>query len=101
MTYVQEATNDYVNKFCLLSLEDTFKLKEELMTRFKLPEKTAIQIVNLFTTPTIPLELNIILDKQPVTLTEEEKNDLLSVLRGYAEKYQTPKEEPEPPKEEI
>ncbi|NVM54598.1 MAG: hypothetical protein HWN66_12915 [Candidatus Helarchaeota archaeon] len=86
LTYVQQVTLDYVNKFSRYSLEDTLKLKEELMTRFNLSEKAAIQIVNLFTPPLSLLELNIVLDKEPATLTEEQKGDLLDLLKSYVEK---------------
>ena len=86
LTYVQQVTLDYVNKFCRLSLEDAEKLKEELIKRFKISEKTAMQIVNLFTPPTIPTELNIILDKDPEDLTEEQKTDLIDLLKSYLEK---------------
>ncbi|MFX1295468.1 MAG: RNA polymerase Rpb4 family protein [Promethearchaeota archaeon] len=86
LTYVQQVTLDYVNKFCRYSLEDANKLKEELMTRFNLSEKTAIQIVNLYTPPKTPMELNIILDKEPVELTEEQIVDLIDLIKSFVEK---------------
>ncbi len=86
LSYVQSVTLDYVTKFCRYSLEDAIKLKGELINRFNLPEKVAIQIVNLYTTPTSDLELNIILDKTPVTLTDEQKRDIIDLINSYAEK---------------
>ncbi|NVM27393.1 MAG: hypothetical protein HWN65_01015 [Candidatus Helarchaeota archaeon] len=86
LSYVQQVTLDYVTKFSKFSIEDTLKLKEELMKKFNLSEKAAIQIVNLHTPPQINLELNIILDKEPITLTDEQKQDLIDLFRSYAEK---------------
>ncbi|MHA1650360.1 MAG: RNA polymerase Rpb4 family protein [Candidatus Helarchaeota archaeon] len=86
LSYVQQVTLDYVNKFCRYSLEDALNLKEELMNRFNLSEKTAIQLVNLYHPPTLPTELNIILDKEPVKLTEEQKQDIIDLIRSYVEK---------------
>ncbi|MHA1131997.1 MAG: RNA polymerase Rpb4 family protein [Candidatus Helarchaeota archaeon] len=86
LTYVQQVTLDYVTKFSRYSVEDARKFQQELIDRFNLSEKAAIQIVNLYTPPTIPTELNIILDKEPVTLTEEQKADLISLIRSYVEK---------------
>jgi DNA-directed RNA polymerase subunit F len=86
LTYVQQVTLDYVNKFCKYSIEDAQKLKEELLTKFKISEITAIQIVNLSTPPTSTLELNLILDKEPTTLTEDQKSELVALVKEYAEK---------------
>lgn len=86
LTYVQQITQAYVNKFSRYSVEDALKLKEEIMTRFKITEKTAIQLVNLYTPPAIPVELNIILDKEPVELTEQQKSDLILLIKSYIEK---------------
>jgi DNA-directed RNA polymerase subunit F len=88
LTYVQQVTLDYANKFSRYSVEDTLKLKEELMKRFGISEKAAIQIVNLNTPLTNPLELNIILDKEPITLSEEQKTDLISLIHSFVEKTQ-------------
>ena len=86
LTYVQQVTLDYVNKFSRYSVEDAKKLQEEIVNRFKLSEKAAIQLVNLNTPPTIAIELNIILDKEPVDLTEDQKTDLIALLKSYVEK---------------
>ncbi len=86
LTYVQQVTLDYVNKFSRYSVEDAKKLQEEIQNRFKLSEKAAIQLVNLYTPPTISIELNIILDKEPVDLTEDQKTDLIALLKSYVEK---------------
>jgi DNA-directed RNA polymerase subunit F len=87
LTYVQQVTIDYANKFCKYSLEDALKLKEDIINKFNLSENTAIQIVNLSTPPTSVLELNLILDKEPKTLTEAQKSDLVGLIQSYAEKY--------------
>lgn len=87
LTYVQQVTLDYTNKFCKYSLEDALQLKEDIIAKFNLSETAAIQIVNLFTPPSMILELNLILDKEPKTLTEAQKSDLITLIQSYAEKY--------------
>lgn len=87
LTYVQQVTLDYANKFCKYSLEDALQLKEDIITKFNLSENAAIQIVNLFTPPSTVLELNLILDKEPKTITEAQKSDLVILIQSYAEKY--------------
>ena len=86
LTYVQQVTLDYANKFCKYSLEDALKLKEDILNKFKLSPISAIQIVNLSTPPTNPLELNLILDKEPTTLTEEQKSELINLIKECVEK---------------
>ena len=86
LTYVQQVTLEYTSKFSRYPLEMALKLKEELMDRFKLPEKVAIQIVNLKTPINIPQELNIIFEKTSVDLKEEQKVDLIDFLKTYIEK---------------
>ncbi len=86
LTYVQQVTLDYVNKFCRYSLENARKLQEELISRFKISERAAIQLTNLSNPPTLPVELNIILDKEPIELTEEQKKDLVDLIQSYVEK---------------
>jgi len=86
LTYVQQVTLDYANKFCKYSVEDAKKLKEDLITKFKISEIIAIQIVNLTTPPTSTLELNLILDKEPTTLTEDQKSELIGLIKEYVEK---------------
>ncbi|HUX98328.1 MAG TPA: RNA polymerase Rpb4 family protein [Candidatus Deferrimicrobium sp.] len=86
LTYVQQVTLDYANKFSQISVEDTLKLKEELIKRFGLSEKIAIQIVSLYTPLTHPSELDIILEKEPITLTPEQKNDVIVLIHSFIEK---------------
>ena len=86
LSYVQQVTLDYVNKFSRFPREDALKLREELMTKFGLSERASNQIVNLYTPPVVAIELNIILDKEPVTLTEEQKGDLIEIINSYVEK---------------
>ena len=86
LSYVQQVTLDYVNKFSRFPREEALKLIEELMTKFGLSERASIQIVNLYTPPVAAIELNIILDKEPVTLTEEQKGDLILKIQSYVEK---------------
>lgn len=86
LTYVQQVTLDYANKFCKYALEDALKLKDDIVSKFKLSEITAIQIVNLSTPPTSTLELNLILDKEPTTLTEDQKSELIAIIKEYVER---------------
>ena len=86
LSYVQQVTLDYVNKFSRFPREEAVKLIEELMTKFGLSERASIQIVNLYTPPVAAIELNIILDKEPVSLTEEQKGDLIFKINSYVEK---------------
>jgi DNA-directed RNA polymerase subunit F len=86
LTYVQQVTLDYANKFCKYPLEDALKLKDEIIGKFKISEITAIQIVNLSTPPSSTLELNLILDKEPKTLTEEQKSELIALIKEYVER---------------
>ena len=86
LSYVQQVTLDYVNKFSRFPREEALKLIEELMTKFGLSERASIQIVNLYTPPVAAIELNIILDKEPVSLTEEQKGDLILKIQSYVEK---------------
>jgi DNA-directed RNA polymerase subunit F len=86
LSYVQQVTLDYVNKFSIYPLDEALKLKEDLKKKFGLSENTAIQLTNLATPPLAAVELNVILDKDPVTLTEEQKSDLVDVIAAYVEK---------------
>ncbi len=86
LSYVQQVTLDYVNKFSRFPREEALKLIEDLRTKFGLSERAAIQTVNLKTPPVSTIELNIILDKEPVTLTEEQKGDLIDIINSYVEK---------------
>ncbi|TFG05995.1 MAG: hypothetical protein EU536_00195 [Promethearchaeota archaeon] len=86
LSYVQQVTLDYVNKFTIYPLSEALKLKEELITRFGLSETTAIQLTSLASPPMAPVELNVILDKDPSNLTEEQKSDLADLITSYVEK---------------
>ena len=86
LTYVQQVTLDYANKFCKYSIDEALKLKAEIVTKFKISDITAIQIVNLSTPPTSTLELNLILDKEPKTLSEDQKSELINLIKEYAER---------------
>ncbi|MHA1267672.1 MAG: hypothetical protein ACTSRS_20720 [Candidatus Helarchaeota archaeon] len=85
LSYVQQVTLDYANKFNIYPRELALQLKEDLMTKFGLSENTAIQLVNLATPPMAAVELSVILDKEPVTLTPEQKSDLIDLITSYVE----------------
>ncbi|MHA1786149.1 MAG: hypothetical protein ACTSVY_06350 [Candidatus Helarchaeota archaeon] len=85
--YIQRKTLDYVTKFTTLSNEDSKRLLETLTgDKFNIEEKIAVQIVNLqYRFPETIEELDLIFDKSDVSLTEELKLDLLSILKEYKE----------------
>ena len=95
LSYVQSVTLDYVNKFTLYSLEDTFALKKELLERYEITESQANQIVGLKTPPTMPEELDLIFDKSDTRFSDEKKEEILSIIQKYSEKYIQDEEEPD------
>ena len=93
LSYIQGVTLDYVNKFSLYNLEDTFALKKELMDRYEIAENQANQIVGLQTPPTTPEELDLIFDKSDARFSNEKKQEILSIIQKYCEKYIKDEEE--------
>jgi len=88
LSYLQKMTYNYVNEFCKLSLEDALKFRNEIVQRFGLSINTATQIVNLRYLPSLVDELEIFLKKDPIKLSDEQKEELLNLIQIYKEKIE-------------
>ncbi|MHA1310239.1 MAG: hypothetical protein ACTSQO_04845 [Candidatus Helarchaeota archaeon] len=89
LSYLQKMTYNYVNEFCKLSLEDALKFRNEIVQRFGLSINTATQIVNLRYLPSLVDELEIFLKKDPIKLSDEQKEELLNLIQIYKEKIES------------
>lgn len=83
LSYVQRITLDYINKFSRFEAEESRKFVDELTSNFGIEEKYAIQIVNLSNLPETTAELDLIFDKSDTKLTEEQKNQMIELIKNY------------------
>ncbi|MBD3227223.1 MAG: hypothetical protein GF329_03460 [Candidatus Lokiarchaeota archaeon] len=88
LSYLQKMTYNYVNDFSKLSLEDTLKFRDELMSEFDIPIEIATQMVNFRDLPEVIQELDIFFKKTSVRLSKEQKEKLLEVILKYKEKME-------------
>ena len=98
LTYLQKMTYDYVNEFCILSLEESLDFRNKLIEKFGFPIEIATQIVNLRDLPTIIQEIDIFLSKEFKKISEEKKQKLLDLILSYK---QVEEEEEESEEEKV
>ncbi len=83
LSYVQRITLDYINKFSRFDAETSRKFVSDLTTKFGVEEKFAIQIANLSELPETEEELDMIFDKAEVMPTEQQKKEMLELIKEY------------------
>ncbi|MFX1451919.1 MAG: RNA polymerase Rpb4 family protein [Promethearchaeota archaeon] len=83
LSYVQRITLDYINKFSRFEAEESRQFVNDLISKFGIEEKYAIQIINLSHLPETEAELDLIFDKADQTLSEEQKKEIIQIINEY------------------
>jgi DNA-directed RNA polymerase subunit F len=83
LSYEQNLTLDYVNKFSKLSLEDSEKLVSELEDK-KIKRKLAIKITDVL--PEDLADLRLLFAKESIVSKKKNMDELLEVINKYRDK---------------
>ncbi|MHA1300737.1 MAG: RNA polymerase Rpb4 family protein [Candidatus Helarchaeota archaeon] len=83
LSYVQRITLDYINKFSKFDPEESRQFVDDLVSKFGIDENFAIQIVNLSNLPEKEEELDLIFDRADNKPTEEQKKEILELIKEY------------------
>ncbi|MHA1380356.1 MAG: RNA polymerase Rpb4 family protein [Candidatus Helarchaeota archaeon] len=83
LSYVQRITLDYINKFSRFEAEESRQFVNDLVSKFGIDENFAIQIVNLNNPPETDAELDLIFDKSDKKPTDEQKKEILALIKEY------------------
>lgn len=81
LEFEQHNTLEYAKKFVKLSKEKEEELAAQLAKLKKIPPETIVKLIDIL--PKTPSQVRLIFSKEKYTLTQEEINELLSIIKKY------------------